>query len=84
MTDRPDVYIADVSQSVVLEVRAGEVVVSEEYPAGHTLRFPRVLKIRYDKPWNEAMTDKELLELIHNFSDNHRLKRKNGDIKDIY
>lgn len=29
MSDRPDVYITDVSKSVVLEVRAGELVVSD-------------------------------------------------------
>ena len=29
MQERPDVYISDVSKSIVLEVRAGEVVVSD-------------------------------------------------------
>ena len=29
MSDRPDVYITDVSKSVILEIRAGELVVSD-------------------------------------------------------
>ena len=67
MSDRPDVYINDVSKSVVLEIRAGELVVSDQYPTLYTLRFPRVLKIRYDKNWDEAFTESDLKELIANF-----------------
>ena len=55
MSDRPDVYISDVTKSVVLEVKAGEIVVSDQYPTFYTLRFPRVVKIRYDKDWNEGL-----------------------------
>jgi hypothetical protein len=76
MADRPDVYINDVSKSVVLEIRAGELQVSDQYPTMYTLRFPRVLKIRYDKCWDEAFTDADLKELIANFQNNRRLMRK--------
>ena len=78
MSDRPDVYIRDVSKSVVLEIRAGELQVSDQYPTMYTLRFPRVLKIRYDKNWDEAFTDAELKELVANFQQNRRLKRKDN------
>jgi ATP-dependent DNA ligase len=67
MSDRPDVFITDISKSVVLEIRAGELQVSDQYPTMYTLRFPRVLKIRYDKPWDEAFTETELKELVANF-----------------
>lgn len=67
MSDRPDVYITDISKSVVLEIRAGELQVSDQYPTLYTLRFPRVLKIRYDKLWDEAFTETELKELVANF-----------------
>ena len=60
MSDRPDVYITDISKSVVLEIRAGELVVSDQYPTMYTLRFPRVLKIRYDKNWDDAFTYTDL------------------------
>lgn len=29
MPDRPDVYISDISKSVILEIRAGELLVSD-------------------------------------------------------
>ena len=44
----------------------------------YTLRFQRVLKIRYDKNWDEAFTDAELKELVANFQQNRRLKRKDN------
>jgi hypothetical protein len=52
---------------VVLEIRAGELVVSDNYPTMHTLRFPRVLKIRYDKNWEEAFSYNDLQEMVKNF-----------------
>ena len=55
MSDRPDAFIADPSKSIVLEVKAGEVVPSDVYPCRYTLRFPRVLKIRFDKDWHEGL-----------------------------
>lgn len=78
MSDRPDVYITDVSKSVVLEIRAGELVVSDQYPTLYTLRFPRVLRIRYDKPWDEAFSEKDLREMVTNFQETRRLKRKDN------
>lgn len=58
--DRPDCYVSSLSASVILEIKAAEIINSDAYPTNHTLRFPRVLKIRYDKPWNEAMKLSEL------------------------
>jgi DNA ligase-4 len=52
LQDRPDCWITNLSRSIILEVKAAEMIVSESYPTGHTLRFPRVVKIRYDKDWN--------------------------------
>jgi hypothetical protein len=42
----------------------------------YTLRFPRVLKVRYDKGWDEAFTETELKELIANYQEARRFKRK--------
>jgi ATP-dependent DNA ligase len=35
-------------------------IVSDSYPTGFTLRFPRVVKVRYDKDWSEAQTTKDI------------------------
>lgn len=75
MSERPDVYISDLSKSVVLEVKAGELVISEQYPTFYTLRFPRVVKIRYDKDWHEALNQQGLNELISNFNEARRMNK---------
>lgn len=52
LQDRPDCWVDHLYNSMVLEVKAAEIIASDSYPTGHTLRFPRVAKIRYDKDWN--------------------------------
>lgn len=49
---------------LAIQVRAAEVVKSEMYKTGVTLRFPRVEKVRYDKPWYDTLTTKELDSLV--------------------
>eukprot|EP00761_Pharyngomonas_kirbyi_P003988 gb/GECH01003992.1/.p1 GENE.gb/GECH01003992.1/~~gb/GECH01003992.1/.p1 ORF type:complete len:842 (+),score=118.32 gb/GECH01003992.1/:1-2526(+) len=58
-TDRPDRWIHP-SHSCVLEVRAFSLQSTTKFPAGHTLRFPRVLRVRPDK----AVEDITTLETI--------------------
>ena len=60
---------------MVLEVKAGELVVSEQYPTYYTLRFPRVMKLRSDKDWHEAMDQEQLNDLITNFADTRRMNK---------
>ncbi|KAF2069812.1 hypothetical protein CYY_008872 [Polysphondylium violaceum] len=52
--ERPDVWI-DPKVSVVLQIKAAQIVPSEKYRVGYTLRFPRVVKIRDDKSWGDAL-----------------------------
>jgi ATP-dependent DNA ligase len=47
--NKPDCYINDVKNSVILEVKAAEIVTSENFATDCTLRFGRNIKIRYDK-----------------------------------
>jgi DNA ligase-4 len=44
-------------------VKAAEIVDSDQYRTGCTLRFPRVEKIRDDKPWYDCMSVVELDDL---------------------
>ena len=72
--DRPDLIVKDLSKSVVLEVKASELLASTQYATGgYTLRFPRVVRVRYDKPWNEAMSKEDLDTLIADFGNKQRL-----------
>ncbi|XP_029306842.1 DNA ligase 4 isoform X2 [Cottoperca gobio] len=61
-TEKPEVYI-EPCNSVILQVRAAEVVGSDMYKTNCTLRFPRIEKIRDDKEWHQCMTLAELDQL---------------------
>ncbi|XP_010788208.1 DNA ligase 4 [Notothenia coriiceps] len=61
-TEKPEVYI-EPCNSVILQVRAAEIVGSDMYKTNCTLRFPRIEKIREDKEWHQCMTLAELDQL---------------------
>ena len=63
-TERPEVYI-DPCNSVIIQVKAAEIVNRDMYKTNCTLRFPRIEKIREDKEWHECMTLAELNQ-FHN------------------
>ena len=54
--DRPDRVIKDVTRSVVLQVKANELVQSSQYAIDFTWRFPRVERVRLDKAWDDSDT----------------------------
>ena len=55
--------IDDPSNSIILEVKAAEIVQSETFPSKVTLRFPRVVKTRFDKNWSDVLKYEELIKL---------------------
>lgn len=83
ISDRPDVYIDNPSFSVILEVKAAEIIPSAIYPSKLTLRFARVVKPRFDKTWKEALKYDELLNYynvsISNVKKNNALFGGEGD-----
>ncbi|XP_049919490.1 DNA ligase 4 isoform X2 [Epinephelus moara] len=58
-TEKPEAYI-EPCNSVIIQVRAAEIVSSDMYKTNCTLRFPRIEKIRDDKEWHQCMTLAEL------------------------
>ncbi|XP_062971961.1 DNA ligase 4 [Elgaria multicarinata webbii] len=54
-TEKPEVYI-EPCNSVIIQIKAAEIVSSDMYKTDCTLRFPRIEKIREDKEWHECMT----------------------------
>ncbi|KAM9830797.1 DNA ligase 4 [Syngnathus typhle] len=58
-TEKPEVYI-EPRNSVILQVKAAEIVGSDMYKTNCTLRFPRIEKIRHDKEWHQCITLAEL------------------------
>lgn len=77
LSERPDVFIDDPSKSIIIELRAGEIVPSDAFPTKLTFRFPRVDKIRHDKNWNECMTYQEVSEFYNNSQHNQLFKKEN-------
>ncbi|KAM6945810.1 DNA ligase 4 [Aplochiton taeniatus] len=58
-TERPEVYI-EPCNSVIIQVKAAEIVGSDMYKTSCTLRFPRIETIRQDKQWHQCLTLAEL------------------------
>ncbi|MBP9819479.1 ATP-dependent DNA ligase [Candidatus Woesebacteria bacterium] len=56
----PDVWI---QPEVVVEVAADEITRSPVHSAGLALRFPRFLRVRTDKSWDQATTTLELTQM---------------------
>ncbi|CAG0913200.1 unnamed protein product [Notodromas monacha] len=59
--EKPDVWF-EPEKSLIVQVKATEIVRSDTYKVGFTLRFPRITKLRDDKGWFDCMT----LEEFHN------------------
>ena len=83
-SEKPDVYIDDPSNSIILEVKAAEIVPSETFPSKVTLRFPRVVKTRFDKIWSDTLQYDELIKLydisLNNVKKNNEIyKSDNND-----
>ena len=60
--EKPDVWI-EPKDSLIVQVKAVEIVATDKYRTGLTLRFPRLEKFREDKMWTECMSMSELVEL---------------------
>ncbi|XP_051558436.1 DNA ligase 4 [Myxocyprinus asiaticus] len=58
-TEKPEVYI-EPRNSVIIQVKAAEIVSSDMYRTNCTLRFPRIERIKEDKEWHHCMTLTEL------------------------
>uniref|UniRef100_A0A5S6QX03 DNA ligase n=1 Tax=Trichuris muris TaxID=70415 RepID=A0A5S6QX03_TRIMR len=61
-SEKAEVYIQP-ECSVILQVKAAQIVSSKAFAVGYTLRFPRVEMIRRDKSWRDCMTKAEFLRL---------------------
>ncbi|GFR84311.1 DNA ligase [Elysia marginata] len=60
--EKPDAWLPP-DKSFILQIKAAEIIESDRFKTGCTLRFPRVEMIREDKPWYQCMTTVELQDL---------------------
>ncbi|ESZ94553.1 hypothetical protein SBOR_5043 [Sclerotinia borealis F-4128] len=59
--ERPDVWIKP-DDSIVVEVKAASVGVSDSFRTNFTLRFPRFKRLRPDKDWKSALSIEEFMK----------------------
>lgn len=91
---KPDFMIAP-EKSVVVQVKASEIIPSDVYACNYTLRFPRIVKVRKDKSPSEIMEVREFLRIreacggkLAKRTDNAgpsrkwAVKRKHSDLED--
>jgi hypothetical protein len=70
-SNRPNVYFP-VDKSIVVELKCAELVDSVIFTAGMTCRFPRISRIRYDKPVSDILTISEIIDI------KSRLRQQSG------
>ncbi|XP_048489181.1 DNA ligase 4 [Plutella xylostella] len=63
--ERPDLWVMP-EHSTVFTVRATELVLSRDSGTAHTLRFPRVQRLRDDKPRGDVITLADINQLVSN------------------
>ncbi|KAI8918184.1 ATP dependent DNA ligase domain-containing protein [Powellomyces hirtus] len=61
--EKPDMIIASPHNAIVVQLKAFQIVPSDQYASKWTLRFPRFVKIRDDKSLDSTLTQKEMLEI---------------------
>lgn len=60
--EKPDVWI-EPSKSKIVQIKAAEIITSDKFKTGVTLRFPRLEAVRSDKMWYECLNLNELTRL---------------------
>ncbi|KAJ6846948.1 DNA ligase 4 [Iris pallida] len=69
--ERPDVWIDTPDKSVILSITSDiRTIKSEVFAAPYSLRFPRIQRVRYDKPWHECLDVQSFIDLVHSSNGN--------------
>ncbi|KAL8039990.1 hypothetical protein ABFX02_10G071500 [Erythranthe guttata] len=75
--ERPDVWVESPEKSIVVSITCDiRTIRSEVFAAPYSLRFPRIDRVRYDKPWHECLDVQSFIELVH--SSNGTMHRATG------
>ncbi|KAG5564975.1 hypothetical protein RHGRI_000997 [Rhododendron griersonianum] len=63
--ERPDVWIDNPEKSIILSITSDiRTIRSEVFAAPYSLRYPRIDRVRYDKPWHEYLDVQSFIELV--------------------
>lgn len=72
--ERPDEWIRP-EDSIVISIKAAQVVAASTFRCGYTLRFPRLQKIRSDRNWRTALSIQSFLDAKENQENDRREKQ---------
>ncbi|XP_069142833.1 DNA ligase 4 isoform X3 [Solanum lycopersicum] len=64
--ERPDVWVESPEKSIIVSITSDiRTTRTEVFAAPYSLRFPRIDKVRYDKPWHECLDVQSFVDLVH-------------------
>ncbi|XP_051150256.1 DNA ligase 4 [Andrographis paniculata] len=76
--ERPDVWVESPEKSFIVSITSDiRTIRSEVFAAPYSLRFPRIDRVRYDKPWHECLDIQSFIELVH--SSNGTMQKANDN-----
>ncbi|KAJ4833189.1 hypothetical protein Tsubulata_016060, partial [Turnera subulata] len=81
--ERPDVWIESPEKSIILSITSDiRTIRSEVFAAPYSLRFPRIDRVRYDKPWHECLDVQSFIELVHSSNGTTQKTKEDGILQD--
>ncbi|KAK6272919.1 hypothetical protein POUND7_010002 [Theobroma cacao] len=70
-------------RSIILSINSDiRTIRSEVFAAPYSLRFPRIDRVRYDKPWHECLNVQSFVELVHSSNGTTQKGTVQGDVQD--
>ncbi|KAK1322796.1 DNA ligase 4 [Acorus calamus] len=80
--ERPDVWIDSPDKSIILSITSDiRTIKSEVFAAPYSLRFPRIQRVRYDKPWHECLDIQSFVDLVNSSNGNTHRHTDHGGIQ---
>ncbi|KAG9449217.1 hypothetical protein H6P81_009182 [Aristolochia fimbriata] len=81
--ERPDVWVDSPEKSVILSITSDiRTIKSTVFAAPYSLRFPRIDRVRYDKPWYECLDVQSFVDLVHSNNGNAQRPTDDGRLQD--
>ncbi|MCO5598394.1 hypothetical protein L7F22_052489 [Adiantum nelumboides] len=75
--ERPDFWVEQPEKSVILQITSDiRSIRSEYFATPYSLRFPRIHRVRYDKPWYDCLDVDALVQIVHSRSGNVAEKKE--------
>ncbi|MCO5600365.1 hypothetical protein L7F22_054476 [Adiantum nelumboides] len=75
--ERPDFWVEQPEKSVIVQITSDiRSIRSEYFATPYSLRFPRIHRVRYDKPWYDCLDVDALVQIVHSRSGNVAEKKE--------